>query len=299
MDDLIIIKKNQENQVKTYSPTTTSTQLLHRENGFEAIEDTMIKGTTGFISSDGKGNYEFCYILSGNMEINNGDKVLHLSAGDSYYYSDLNRNVPFRVIEDTRLLSVSNNKIYDVIKNKQNKLIEILNDLQLTDGDTLEHCKRVKSLCLGIAYCLHVDPIYYDDLFYASYFHDVGKAKIPSSILTKPGKLTEEEYEIMKMHSIYTYEMIKQYCGEKVAEIAYQHHERLDGKGYPRGLKNNEIGILARIICCADAYDAIVVTRPYHQGLSKNDALKELRRCVGTQFDQKVIDALEEHLSTI
>lgn len=135
-------------------------------------------------------------------------------------------------------------------------------------------------------------------MFYASKFHDVGKAKIPVEILLKPGKLTNEEYELMKNHSQYTYEMIREYYGEEIAQMAFVHHERFDGKGYPRGLKADEISLGGRIICVADAFDAMTVTRPYHVGLMRDEAVAELRRWQNIQFDPLVVDALETYLSS-
>lgn len=271
--------------------------LLHEEDDFEVLIEKMPKGTIGFLHTIHENVFEFSYILKGSMEMKDMDEVVVLKEGDTYSHRFLDRVFMYRVIEDVEILNMNTGPYYNDYEEEYESLMEVLQKLQEVDGDTMEHCRRVKTLCMGIAYYLEIDPNDVNPLFYASTFHDVGKSKIPLEILLKPARLTDEEYEIMKKHSLYTYEMIKDHYGENIATIAFEHHEKLDGTGYPRGLKANEIGIPARIICVADAYDAMVITRPYRKGMSKEAALKELHRCEETQFDKKVIDALEIYLS--
>lgn len=273
------------------------THLLHGEKDFEAIVEIMPKGTIGCYYSMPGTDLEFNYILRGAIELMDGGETVLLSIGDTYSHHVLTQNVMFRVIEDAEILGINTSPYYDTYQQSHQQLNEILDQLQAVDGDTLNHCTRVKELSMGIAYYLRYNDGPLLDLFYAAKFHDVGKSKVPVEILLKPGRLTAEEYEVMKTHSRSTYEMIREFYGERVATIAFEHHEHLDGKGYPRGLHGDQISLAARIICVADAYDAMVVTRPYHTGLSREAALAELRRCQGSQFDSTVVDALETYLA--
>ena len=127
----------------------------------------------------------------------------------------------------------------------------------------------------------------------AGLLHDIGKIGIPESILDKPGKLTKEEYEIVKRHPEIGAEIlssIRQF--EEVVPAIRHHHERYDGRGYPDGLKGEEIPVMARIIAVADAFDAMLSKRPYRDALSLNSAVKELQRNKGSQFDPQIVDIL-------
>lgn len=121
--------------------------------------------------------------------------------------------------------------------------------------------------------------------------HDIGKLAIPDSILLKPGKLTEEEWAIMKKHPEYAYTMLYPIRYLRPAlDIPYSHHERWDGKGYPRGLKGEEIPLAARIFAVVDAWDAMRSDRPYRKALPVDEALAEIQKGAGTQFDPKVVE---------
>lgn len=267
--------------------------LLHGEDNFEAMLEYMDKDGFGYLYTIDDVGIEFTYILRGSMELRQGEESIILRAGDSYSHHALPNCVLFHILEDVEILEVSTRPHYDVYEKDQKVLTDVLTQLQAVDGETLDHCNRVKKLSMGIAFYLRYQGNL-DHLFFAAYFHDVGKSKIPVEILTKPGRLTDAEYSIMKQHSRYTYEMIRDHYGEELASVAFGHHEKLDGTGYPLGLKGDEISLASRIICVADAYDAMVVTRPYRKALSIDEAMAELRRCVGTQFDARVVAALEE-----
>lgn len=271
--------------------------LLYQQDGVEAVLDYMPKGTVGIYSSAKEGSTEMYYVLSGKIAVYDIDETVILSAGDFYTLQQFERYIMFEVLEDSKELYFCNHPCFDENEAHIASLMGVLRQLQQTDGDTMHHCERVKTLSMGIARRLKYDQKRLRALFYASRFHDVGKSKIPLEILLKPGRLTNEEYAVMKRHSQYTYEMILEHFGAEIANIAYEHHEHLDGKGYPRGLAGDEISLPARIISVADAYDAMVTSRPYHVGKAPEAALSELWRCAGTQFDTAVIAGLEEHLA--
>ena len=127
-------------------------------------------------------------------------------------------------------------------------------------------------------------------LRYAAILHDIGKIGIDTGILNKPGRLTDEEYTIIREHPTFGWKILQNIERLRVATTAVvQHHERIDGCGYPQGLKGEEITFLAKILSVADTYDAMTSERPYRAGMPQERALAELRRCVGTQFDEKIV----------
>lgn len=122
--------------------------------------------------------------------------------------------------------------------------------------------------------------------------HDIGKLGVSEQILLKPGSLTPEEYDAIKKHCHYGYDILKDidYLNE-AAEVALYHHERYDGSGYPYGLKNGEIPLLARICALADAFEAMTSDRPYRKAMTVEEAVEEIKRNKGTQFDPSVVEA--------
>jgi len=140
-------------------------------------------------------------------------------------------------------------------------------------------------------YNLDLDAAQLGWLLQASLLHDVGKLLIPDKILIKPGALTAEEYRSMQEHATFGRTILLPYESfADVAEIVGQHHERWDGAGYPNGLRGEQIRPLARAIAILDAFSAMVVDRPYHRGIPEADALAEIERCSGTQFDPDYVE---------
>ncbi len=173
--------------------------------------------------------------------------------------------------------------------------------IEAKDKYTHGHTERVTHLSVEIARQMEANgsykypPKFLENLYIAGLLHDIGKIGIPEAILNKTGKLTPEEYEIMKLHPLRGAEMLKpltdfQAC---VDGVKY-HHERYDGKGYPEGLKGDTIPMVAAIIAVADTLDAMTTDRSYRKGLTTSQALEEIKKHSGTQFHPLPVKALEE-----
>lgn len=174
-------------------------------------------------------------------------------------------------------------------------LIQIVEALGSTidakDQYTKGHSLRVSKYSVQIAKAMNFDEENLEIVKYAGLLHDIGKIGIPDSVLNKPDKLSEEEFEIIKSHTVKGASILTNLDSIPGAkDAANYHHERFDGNGYPQGLENSEIPLISRIICIADAYDAMNSTRVYRKKLSKEEILNELKKCSGTQFDPEILD---------
>jgi HD-GYP domain-containing protein (c-di-GMP phosphodiesterase class II) len=136
-------------------------------------------------------------------------------------------------------------------------------------------------------------------LEFGAYFHDVGKIHIPLSILNKPAKLEPSEWEVIKKHPIFGRELLDNTFIKEAGVIVEQHHERIDGSGYPYGLSGDEVLIEASIVAVADTYDAMTTDRPYRQALPQEVALEEIRKYIGIHYSKEVVRAFVSALNLI
>jgi HD-GYP domain-containing protein (c-di-GMP phosphodiesterase class II) len=171
--------------------------------------------------------------------------------------------------------------------------------VEADDAYTGSHSRDVVSLTLGVADELRLDARGRRDAEFVALLHDVGKIRIPEEIINKPGKLTLEERAVIETHTVIGEEMLVRVGGVlgQVGRIVRSCHEHMDGGGYPDGLAGEEIPLVARIVCCCDAFSAMTTDRPYRAARTSEEALVELRRCAGTQFDPRVVDALERTIA--
>lgn len=164
-------------------------------------------------------------------------------------------------------------------------------------GQTGQHIKRVSEYTRILAEQMGYSPKEVEYMRIASTMHDIGKLMIPSEILEKPGRLTDDEYAVIKTHTTYGGELLKNVEGEEMnlsRTIALQHHERVDGKGYPAQLSGEDISMEGKIVAVADVYDALTSKRSYKEAWKEEDAAAEIVKGSGTQFDARVVDAFRQ-----
>jgi putative nucleotidyltransferase with HDIG domain len=166
--------------------------------------------------------------------------------------------------------------------------------VEADDAYTGMHSQGVVELVLAVSDRLGLDPDCRRNLEFAALLHDVGKIAIPKEIINKPGKLDAREWAIMKSHAAEGERMLRQVGGfmNDVASIVRSHHERWDGGGYPDGLIGEIAPLESRIITCCDSWSAMRTTRPYRQAMAYADAVAEVERHIGSQFDPTVAAAL-------
>jgi HD-GYP domain-containing protein (c-di-GMP phosphodiesterase class II) len=165
--------------------------------------------------------------------------------------------------------------------------------VEADDGYTGEHSRDVVELTLSVADELGLSERERRDAEFAALLHDVGKLRIPKEIINKPGKLTPEEWELVKQHTIEGERLLHRVGGllGEIGKIVRSCHERHDGTGYPDGLAGDEIPLVARIVAACDAWNAMTTDRSYRKAMPIAEALAELQRGSGTQFDPAVVDA--------
>ncbi|MBN2041012.1 MAG: response regulator [Spirochaetes bacterium] len=181
----------------------------------------------------------------------------------------------------------------NLTKREFETLIILGNAAEYKDPETGNHVSRVAHYSRMLAMSLGMSEQDQDNIYYASPLHDVGKIGIPDSILLKPGKLTQEEWETMQTHPTIGYEMLKGSESPFLktgAIIAKTHHEKYDGSGYPEGLKGEEIHLFGRIVAIADVFDALMTKRPYKEPWEFDKALQYVSDEKGKHFDPEVAD---------
>ena len=199
----------------------------------------------------------------------------------------------FISLADQVAIALDNSRLYQELEEMFFQTTDSLADaIEKRDPYTGGHTRRVTQYSLAISKYLQLKPLEKKWLKITSVLHDVGKVGIEDQILKKPEQLTPEEFEMIKRHCNIGVEIIEhvRQLRESIPGVKY-HHEQLDGKGYPSGLKGDEIPVLAKIVAVADTFDAMTTNRPYRKAMEKEAAIKELERCSGRQFDEKVVEA--------
>ncbi|MGM9571509.1 MAG: HD-GYP domain-containing protein, partial [bacterium] len=218
----------------------------------------------------------------------------------------LSKQVINHLVEDimeNRVVLENKENIYH-LNNIIDNLVEqdvLMHDVEMIrnhDEYTFVHSVNVSAMAviIGLAFDYDVDEL--KKLGLAALLHDIGKIKVDSALINKPGKLTAEEKLIMNRHSQYTYELLRERpeIDEIVALSAYQHHEKFDGTGYPQGLKGEEIVPFARIIAVADVYDALVTDRSYRKSMMSYVAAEIIQASCYTHFDPVVVKAFMQNI---
>ena len=284
---------------------------LGYDNGdiiIKMVADALKKHTEQFgeVFKTGGDEFTFIKLKSNEKEIKSLMKKMHeVIESLEYKHIKLSAAIGFALktekeskIEDILRLAETNmlsSKALDSMSLRNHAIkgiIETLNDKYEIEKS---HSDRVQKLCTLMGKALNLNKEEMNELSAASILHDIGKISIPDSILMKPGKLTEEEYNIMKTHTEKGYHILKSAEGfANLAKYALTHHEKFDGSGYPSGLKGEEIPYFSRIICICDAYEAMTADRPYRKAQTKAYALEQLKMYRASQFDPILVDIFIE-----
>lgn len=276
------------------SDPTADLTLLAKSGKLEVMTQDIRRSAVAWLAPAEKEDaFEFYYLISGKMEIVEDDCVTPLEPGDSITLQGLQQNVMLRCVEDAQVLCVTTSPVFSEHAYRQKLMMEQLRRIDEKDHYTLNHSQRVMHYATRLYEALgeRCSDIILSDFVVGCLFHDIGKVNIPTAILSKPARLTEEEYTVMKRHCIESSNILEPLFGARVAALARKHHERLDGSGYPAGLSGDEISFPARILMVADAFDAMTSNRVYRKACSAEDAALELAS-LPEKYDSVVVDAL-------
>jgi HD-GYP domain-containing protein (c-di-GMP phosphodiesterase class II) len=277
-----------------------STRLLTKQGDLEVIMH-RINGESVvwlFPATDPNAT-EYFFIHAGGVDLAMDDGLVTLGPGDSFTVSGLNRDVPVKLHGDAEILYVTNCPAFEAVTHVNDSLQELLTRIDEKDHYTSRHSKAVLqySLALYDAMQDRGPDIPRDDLAFAALFHDVGKCFVPTEILQKPGKLEQAEMRYILRHPIDSGRMLLPNFGEQIAEIARNHHERLDGTGYPRGLQEEDISLSSQIVAVADVFDAMTSNRSYNVVKTFKQAAEELVS-LSSQFDKRITSVLMHLVSS-
>ena len=198
-----------------------------------------------------------------------------------------------RQVADQTTIALSRARLLEELaQNDLGTLTALARTVDTNSSWTAGHSERVTNLAMTLGRDLGLPPDEIDLLRRGGLLHDIGKLGVSQSILDKPGKLTEEEFAVMRRHPSKGAEILEPIPNlQKIIPIVYQHHERFDGKGYPNGLSGEDISLHARILSLADVADALLSDRPYRPGWSREKVLMYTRENSGLQFDPTVVEA--------
>lgn len=294
MEGLNILKNGYLETVKNGS---TSLSLLGRGGGIEMMKQTVLKDKLIILfPGEDSDVQEFFYILSGELEVEVEGERNNLGPDDFYSSKNLKEAVHFTAKTDVTFLSVSTYPIFHALSEEISELRKIGEMVEQKDRYTFKHSSRVSKYAVKTATKMELERARIHNLFIASILHDIGKINIPEEVLKKPDKLTNEEFALIKKHPGDGADMLRKTAYADLADIVEQHHERVNGRGYPFGLVGAEILMEAKIIGVCDTFDAMTEDRAYRKAFTAEYAMNELKQLAGIQYDPAVVEAFEQVL---
>lgn len=264
--------------------------LVAGGDGVEVLQHRLVAGARfGLVPQADWTAFESITVLSGRLE-SLSDRHLTLGPGDTVSAWPVREPAIFQAQGDTVLVHVSSQPLFESNADDVRSLKDMAREVARADGYTHEHCLRVQTLAVALGRAVRLESESLHWLIYGAFLHDVGKSRVPSEIIQKRGALTAQEWAVMRQHPTWGREIVAGTHVAAAGPIIEQHHERLDGSGYPLGLAGDAICVEAQIVAIVDAYDAITTNRSYHKAEPPEAAIAELRRCADRLFRSDLVE---------
>jgi len=289
-----ILKRNHEILDQSVTYGLNSMEKVYSDGHIDIGHYTFMKNMLMYIDQvDHADSFKTYVVHSGLCKELKSQTIL--GPGDIILTRHQEEMVTVYMLEDTEFfVHAYHSGGFNTFKSSSKSMIDLLTDLQNKDQYTKTHSDRVfalvKQMALALGY--HSKKLY--NLIKAAHFHDLGKVFIDGEILNKPGKLTDDEFALIEKHAILGEDLITSHFDAEVFQIVKQHHERLDGSGYPEGLTAEHICEEARILAICDSYDAMITDRVYKKGKTKSEALEELLSLTDKKYDRKLVQLFIE-----
>jgi len=273
-------------------------QLLAEANQFDIMRHVFPERFTFTLTApEDRHEFECLYLLEGELKYSDSDSETLLTSGDYISRHLIQEIAYFEAKTEVIMLAFSAPGAFGFMREQTKEFYEMAKEIEAAeyvDG----HCRRIQRWAGQVGEKLGLPNEQIANILFAAFFHDLGKAKISEEILQKKSPLTHEEWDLMKQHPTWGRQMLEEnevLC--VAAPIVEQIHENLDGTGYPFGLKDEQICLEAKIISVAEAYDAMMMDRPYRRPLIHSEAIEALRQGVGTLFDGQTVTAFVDVLN--
>lgn len=283
--------------IETVTTNGVELSLISAGDGTEVIRHKLAKDTRWAMEyQDSWTACEMIIMLSGTMSMLTEQGSILVCRGECISASPILQDTVFVALTDVEFMYISSQPVFHFYSHQPAEMMELAVAVEIKDGYTAEHCARIARLSMLVSEYMGLSSNDMLRLNFGSFLHDIGKVKIPDYILKKPGKLTTEEWLVMRQHTDYGAVMLK---GSQISvlqaasDIVMYHHERWDGKGY-HGLSGEEIPVGACVVAVVDSYDAMTTDRVYQQRRTKDLALKEILSCRERMYRPDVVDAFIE-----
>lgn len=290
--------RRQGESLETVVLKTTHMKLLSSQAQTEVVELFFERDTRMTLTPESEATETF-YVLSGQLSCLLPSGPYIIGEDDCIIARALSEPTILTALTDVNMIYITTKPQFHTVSQHFQQLRQLAIDIEVKDGYTADHCERLLELSFATGKELGLSSAQLHRLEFGAYFHDVGKIHVPLSILNKPAKLDPCEWEIIKKHPTFGRELLDNTVISEAGLIVEQHHERLDGSGYPYGLSGGEVLIEASIVAVADTYDAMTTDRPYRQALPQEVALEEIRRYMGIHYSKEVVKAFASALKLV
>lgn len=289
----LVVRRGEEDALARVQSDLARLDLVGVLGPAELVRQSLLpRGSFGMTPSPAPAPLEAVCVLKGQIEARIDAHKVTMTEGMTLVASGIERPIVFEAPVPAELIYVCSRPSFQELMSQQQKLYDLAIEVERVDGYTARHCQRVQEVASAIGRSMGLPSVRLHHLLYGAYLHDLGKVVIPKEVLQKPSALSAAEWALIRQHPEAGADMLRSTHLAEAAPILEQHHERVDGKGYPKGLLGDEVLLEAQIVAAADSFDAMSTNRVYRAALTPEKVLFELQSEAGRHLRRDVIAAL-------